>query len=177
MKLMRWIGASIICATAMSVGAPQGTVPRGAPDKYQGHAEQNGVSIGATLLTSSQARKAFKTDVGRCCFVVEVALYPQNGDPVDVSLDDFALRIVGQDIGAKPSTPKVVAWRSSDDRDRLRPTLILAMEQELTERALPLGNTATPVSGYLYFSVPKVKNPKYQLEYIFKGNKVVLALG
>ncbi|HEV2989219.1 MAG TPA: hypothetical protein VG759_12315 [Candidatus Angelobacter sp.] len=65
---------------------------------------------------------------------------------------------------------------SSQDRDRLRPTLILAMEQELTEKSLPQGVTTTPVSGYVYFSLPQQKNAKYQLEYAIKGNKVTLAL-
>jgi len=51
------------------------------------------------------------------------------------------------------------------------------MEDELTERALPLGATATPVSGYLYFEFStRVKNAKYQLEYMAKGDKVELSL-
>jgi hypothetical protein len=50
------------------------------------------------------------------------------------------------------------------------------MELELSEKGLPEGNTASPVSGYLYFTVPKKKNVKYQLEYMLNGNKVVLPL-
>jgi hypothetical protein len=50
------------------------------------------------------------------------------------------------------------------------------MEQELTEKSLPQGVTTTPVSGYVYFSLPQQKNAKYQLEYAIKGNKVTLAL-
>ena len=93
-----------------------------------------------------------------------------------ISLNDFTLRIAGRDIAAKPSSTKVAALHSSQDRDRVRPTLIVAMEQEFSEKQLPPGPTATPVSGYLYFSLPKTKKEKYQLEYMLKGNKVVLAL-
>ncbi len=50
------------------------------------------------------------------------------------------------------------------------------MELELGEKGLPQGNTAAPVAGYLYFSLPKKKNVKYQLEYNLNGNKVVLPL-
>jgi hypothetical protein len=145
--------------------------------KYAAHAEQNGLAIGAVMLTSGELRKTFKTDVDQCCRVVEVALYPQEGSPADVSLGDFTLQVAGEEIAAKPSTPKVVAWRSSHDSDRLRPRLIQAMEEELLERALPLGSTATPVSGYLYFEFStKVKNARYQLEYMAKASKVVLPL-
>jgi len=178
MKLKRWMAVSAaIAATALASWAFQGTAPRSVADKYAAHAEQNGMAIGAVMLTSGELRKTFKTDVDRCCRVVEVALYPQNGGPADISLGDFTLQVAGQEIAAKPSTPKVVAWRSSHGSDRLRPTLIRAMEEELTERALPLGSTAAPVSGYLYFEFStKVKNAKYQLEYMAKGSKLVLPL-
>jgi hypothetical protein len=179
MKLMRmrWIVPCLIIYATALADSPMGTVPRATPDKYDAHAEQNGVAIGATMLTPGQARKIFKTDVDRCCVVVEVALYPQKDGITEVSLDGFALRVVGQDIGAKPSSPKVAAWRSSHDQDRLRPALVAAMEQELNEKGLPQGNTATPVSGYLYFSLAqKNKKAKYELEYMLKGNKLLLAL-
>jgi hypothetical protein len=178
MKLKKWITAlAAIAATALVARAFQGTAPKSVADKSAAHGQQNGISIGAVMLTTGELRKTFKTDVDRCCQVVEVAVYPPTENPTEVALGDFTLQVVGQELGAKPSTPKVVAWRSSRDTDRLRPTLILAMEQELGERALPLGTTGTPVSGYLYFEFPtKVKNAKYQLEYMAKGSKVVLPL-
>ena len=178
MKLKRWIAPFVaMAATALAGWAFQGTAPRSVADKYAAHGAQNGVAVGAVMLTSGELHKTFKTDVDHCCQVVEVAVYPQDGNLTDVALGDFTLQVVGQEIGAKPSTPKVVAWRSSRESDRLRPTLILAMEEELLGRALPLGNTNTPVSGYLYFEFPtKAKNAKYQLEYMAKGGKLVLPL-
>jgi hypothetical protein len=178
MKLMRWmmVVCLMICASALASDMPKGTVPHATNDSYDAHAEQNGTAIGATMLKPGQTKKIFKTDVGRCCLVVEVALYPQKDHVTLVSLDDFALRVTGQDIAAKPSSAKVVAWRTSRDQDRLRPALIAAMEQELSEKALPPGQTSTPVSGYLYFSMPKTKNAKYELEYMLKDKKVTLSL-
>jgi hypothetical protein len=177
MKRMRWMLACLmICEAAWASDGARGTVPREAATKYGAHAEQNSVAIGATLLTAKDVRKVFKTDVGHCCVVVEVALYPQNGGQTAVSLNDFALRVVGQDVGAKPSSAKVVAWQSSKDSDRLRPRLIEDMETELTEKSLPQGVTTAPVSGYLYFPLAKTKNAAYQLEYTVQGNKVALAL-
>jgi hypothetical protein len=229
MKLMKWLAAGVLCATAMAWDAPKGTVPRSAPDKYSAHAEEGGVGIGATLLTLSQAKKAFAADVDRCCMAVEVALYPQKDGLVEISLGDFALRIAGQDIAARPASPELVASRlqkpseaKSDNHSvvisqtsgigyqtggvdpttgQRRPGGVVmssgagvgvggsrqpkaestdpdsrTIELGLREKGLPEGNTATPVSGYMYFTLSQKKNTKYQLEYVLNGNKVVLAL-
>lgn len=176
MKLTRWMLSCLIVCTAWAADGPKGTVPHATADKYDAHAEQDGMAIGATMLTAKQVRKLFKADVGRCCRVVEVALYPQKDGHAEVSLNDFTLRNTSQDDGAKPSSAKVAAWRSSQDKDRLRPTLIADMEMELTEKSLPQGTTATPVSGYLYFSLQEAKHATYQLEYMYQGHKVVLDL-
>jgi hypothetical protein len=72
---------------------------------------------------------------------------------------------VGVGVGG-PQPPKA----GSSDADRR------TMETELREKELPEGNTAAPVSGYLYFSLQKKKSTKYQLEYVLNGNVVTLAL-
>lgn len=231
MKLTRWIVAGlVICATAVASDGPKGTVPRATPDKYEAHAEHDGVGVGATLLTPTQARKVFSAEIDRCCMVVEVAIYPQKDGLAEVSLNDFALRIAGKDIASRPSSAEVVAGKlqrqaetpphgpdvggsvgvgqgrydeidpvtgqrrtvrtvttgagvgvgiggppppprpgSSDEERR-------ALELELKEKGLPEGNTAVPVSGYIYFSLSQKKNAKYQLEYTLDGGKVVLPL-
>ncbi len=231
MNLAKWLVVGLIGATAFASDAPRGTVPRAAADKYGAHAEENGFAIGASLLSASEVRKAFGTDVDRCCVVVEVALYPQKDGLVQVTLNDFALRIAGKDIATKPSGADVVAGklqRPSEPKTD-RPDVIITqtseigyqtggidpvtgqrrpggvytgagagvgvgiggsrdskpastepdrrtLELELREKGLPEGNTATPVSGYLYFSLPPKKNAKYQLEYTLNGNKITLAL-
>jgi hypothetical protein len=59
----------------------------------------------------------------------------------------------------------------STDRDRQ------IMEKELDEKGLPVGKTAAPVAGYLYFSIhDRKKDAKYQLEYNFNVEKLVLPL-
>lgn len=229
MRIMKWF-VVLLCATALASDAPRGTVPRTGPDKYDAHAAQDGLGIGATLLTANQAKKAFSTDVDRCCQIVEVALYPAKDGLTEVSLNDFALRIVGEDIAAKPSSPELVAGKLqkrsepiSDGHDVVishtagvgygtggidpvtgqpRPGGVYTttgvgvgvggshpapgpsagsteadrrtMELKLREKGLPEGNTAAPVSGYLYFSLPRKKNAKYQLEYAVNGNPIVL---
>ena len=59
----------------------------------------------------------------------------------------------------------------STERDRQ------IMETELSQKGLPQGKTSAPVSGYLYFSIHnRKKDVKYQLEYNFNGEKLVLPL-
>jgi hypothetical protein len=234
MKIIKWLAIGLIGATALASDAPRGTVPKVAADKYAAHADQNGFSIGATLLTAGQAKKTFATEIDRCCMVVEVALFPQKDGLTEVSLGDFALRIVGKDIATRPSSAEVVAGKlqrmsepKTDGHDvavypsggvgvqtggidpvtgqprrggvttttsagvgvgvggppqppQSQPGLSDAdrrtMELELKEKGLPEGNTANPVSGYLYFSLPQHKNSKYQLEYMVNGNKITLDL-
>lgn len=229
MKLMRWLIAVLICATALAVDAPRGTVPKAAADQYRANAAHDGITIGATLLSAKEVRQAFSTQVNECCMVVEVALYPQKDGLVEVSLNDFALRVVGQDIAAKPSSAAVVvgklhrqAEQEQGGRDvtispaggvgyesggidpvtgQRRPGGVVTtagvgvgiggppqpkpgsseadrrtMELELREKGLPEGNAASPVAGYVYFTIPSKKNNKYQFEYILNGNKVVLPL-
>lgn len=71
---------------------------------------------------------------------------------------------VGVGIGSRGDQP------GSSDKDRA------VMETELSEKGLPEGTAATPVAGYLYFSVPRNKKAVYQLEYKLNGDKVLLTL-
>ncbi len=104
-----WLAVGLAWAASLVAGGPKGTVPRSAADRYPAHTARDGVGIGAALLTPDQVRHTFASDVNRCCRVVEVAFYPQKNKPVDLSLDDFWLRLTGTDIAAKPSSAKVLA--------------------------------------------------------------------
>src|SRR6516164_4778540 len=111
MKLMKLLAICLIGATVLASDSPRGTVPRTAADKYDVHREQDGFSIGANLLSASQARNTFAADLDRCCMVIEVALYPQKNGRIEVSLNDFSLRAAGKDIATTPSSAEVVAGK------------------------------------------------------------------
>lgn len=103
------------------MAGPKGTVPRSSAAQYPVHAQENGVSLGAKLLSREEARKTFVSDVNRCCIVVEIAFYPDQATSLNVSLNDFALRSKNAASAIKPSSPKVVAasiqQRAASDRD------------------------------------------------------------
>ena len=77
--------------------------------QYPAHAEQDGIGVGAKLLSREEARKAFVSDVNDCCLVVEIALYPRKDRAMDVSLNDLTLRQIGSETAAKPSSAKLIA--------------------------------------------------------------------
>jgi hypothetical protein len=107
MKRTIWLVLIAGCLTAWA--APKGTVPRAVATRYPAHAEQDGVGVGAKLLSRDEARKAFVSDVNDCCLVVEIALYPRKDKAMDVSLNDLTLRQTGSETAAKPSSAKLIA--------------------------------------------------------------------
>ncbi len=223
----------LVMVSALVAQTARGTVPRASGESYPAHAQQAEATVGATLLTPEQIHKLFATDIGKCCLVVEVAVYPQPQNTVTVATADFVLRAGNSDIAARASSPELIAamlqprpaspsssggtdvvitptssvgyesggydpvtgqrrsggvytsagvgvgvgagggtpQAGPSDRDRR------VMELELREKSLPEGKAFNPVSGYLYFSLPKKeKKANYKLEYTLNGNKMVLAL-
>jgi hypothetical protein len=93
---------SALIASAQVVAQPSATA-------YPTHLEQNGVSIGARLLTADQVQHAIAYDLKHCCLILEVAVYPQRNKVLPISLDDFSLRVVGTDQVIKPASSRLVA--------------------------------------------------------------------
>ena len=109
MELAKPFAVLLLLATFLFAQGPHGTAPRDTASSYAAHAEQEGIQIGATLLSHKEAKKVFAADVNQCCQVVEVAFYPQKDKFVKISLDDFMLRETGKDLGIKPTTAEVLA--------------------------------------------------------------------
>ena len=109
MMKRKWLVAGLACVAVIAFAAPKGTVPRSTALRYPAHAELDGVAMGAVLLTSQQARSSFVSDLNHCCVVVEVAMYPRQGQPVEVSLNDFSLRTIGTDNAVKAGSAKLIS--------------------------------------------------------------------
>jgi hypothetical protein len=89
----------------------EGTAPRASAAKYRSHAEKDEFSLGAEFLPKKQASKVFAADVNSCCLVVQVAVYPEKDNTVDLSLFDFSLVEVKTDNSVRPESPTTVAAR------------------------------------------------------------------
>jgi hypothetical protein len=114
------LAVTLIAAASLTFAAPRGTAPRASADRYPANAQRDGVSIGAKFLTTDEARKTFVSNVNECCLVVEVALYPQKGTPLNIDAGDFTLSIVDTDIAAKPESAKLVAASLQKKNDSSR---------------------------------------------------------
>lgn len=109
MKPALRMAIGVFLAACLMVAGPKGTVPRQSAASYPAHAEVNGVAVGARLLAPAQVKDAFATELNRCCVVIEFAVYPPAGKPVEVSWNDFALRLANQEGGLKPGSAQVLA--------------------------------------------------------------------
>ena len=72
-----------------SYGGRRGTAPQSSADKYHSHATNDGVSIGAELLTRKEVSLEFAARLNRCCLVVQVAVYLKKDEPLAVSPSMF----------------------------------------------------------------------------------------
>jgi hypothetical protein len=104
-----WPPLTVALVVSLLFAAPKGTVPRSNAAHYPAHDQNDGIAIGARLLSTEEVRKSFVSDINHCCVVVELAIYPEKGRPIPVSLDNFTLRRIGSETAAKPSSAKVVS--------------------------------------------------------------------
>ncbi len=109
MKPALYAAAGLLVAGCVLAAGPKGSVPRQSASSYPASGEVNGTAVGARVLTPAQVKDTFATELNRCCVVVEFAVYPAAGKPVEVSWNDFALRLAIQQAGVKPGSAPVLA--------------------------------------------------------------------
>lgn len=111
MNFLKPFAVLLLVTVSLATENHHGTIPRPDPTSYPAYGMQNGIQVGAALLSHKDTKKVLATDVNQCCLVVEVALYPPKDNFVKISLDDFMLREVGKDVGIGPSGADVLAAR------------------------------------------------------------------
>ena len=83
-----------------------GLRPHASSVDYPAHDTVQGFAIGAAAVPADEVTKRLNTDLARKGFIViEVALYPEAGSTIDVSIDDFRLE------SARALTPSMVDAR------------------------------------------------------------------
>jgi hypothetical protein len=85
-----------------------GLAPRSDPGDYAARGEDKGIRVAAEVLSPDNVRNMFSTDLSSY-IVVEVALWPGTGKPLDVSPVDFALKLDGGRSPIRPVSPRTVA--------------------------------------------------------------------
>ena len=75
------------------------------------------MSVGAELLTRKQVSKEFAADMNSCCVVLQVAVYPNEKEPLKLSRDDFTLSAEGTDLSARPQSATVLSAKLTKNPD------------------------------------------------------------
>ena len=79
---MRAIPLFIAMGLLTNAGA-QGVSPRANLSDYQAHQSTKGAILAAAIVPTRQIEKMFSAEIARHYIVLEVAAYPQNGQPFD----------------------------------------------------------------------------------------------
>jgi hypothetical protein len=98
--------AGLIVALAAKAGT--GVPPRPTSSDYPVHQATGAATIAATLVPPDLAKRIFPADVNKNYFVVEVAVYPLEGQTVYIDSFDFGLKF-GADEVSHPRTPEEIA--------------------------------------------------------------------
>ena len=93
-----------------------GLPTRSTVDQYAAKAAAKGLTIAADVIPPEQVRNEFSTTLVPNYQVLEIAIYPQSGYTVDISIIDFALRVDGRLI--RPAEPRTIAVRNQKQANR-----------------------------------------------------------
>jgi hypothetical protein len=95
-------------AVALAARGGTGVPPRPSSSDYAVHQATQTSTIAASLVPPDLAKKIFPAEVNKNYFVVEVAVYPQDGQRVDIDLFDFALKFNADEV-SHARTPEEIA--------------------------------------------------------------------
>jgi hypothetical protein len=105
---MKWIFSILLAALLAMAG--DGLAPRGGPSDYPAHASAGRLTLAVAAVSVDQAKKVFGARIDQAGYLAfEVALYPEPGSEVAVSLSDFALRLGEDGSSVRAAEPDVIA--------------------------------------------------------------------
>ena len=91
---MRCAGLICLLAGLLLADDAGGLRPRENSTDYTAHQKVSGVTVAAAVIPPDQVKKLFATDLNAGGYIViEVAIYPEAGNEIDVSSGDFLLRV------------------------------------------------------------------------------------
>jgi hypothetical protein len=105
MRLAACLAAGALCVWAQR---PDGLKPRPNAIDYATNSEDKGVRIGAEIVSPDNVRNLFSTDLSSYV-VVEVAVWPASGKPLDLSAVDFALKLDSSRGPVRPVSPRTIS--------------------------------------------------------------------
>lgn len=105
---MRCVGLICLVAGLALADDVSGIRPRESSADYPAHQKISSVTVAAAVIPPDQVKKLFATDLNSGGYIViEVAIYPEAGNEIDVSSGDFLLR-----VGSNPSIVRNASARA-----------------------------------------------------------------
>ena len=105
---MRCVGLICLLAGLVLADDESGIRPRESSADYPMHQKVSGVTVAAAVIPPDQVKKLFATDLNAGGYIViEVAIYPEAGNEIDVSSGDFLLR-----VGSNPAIVRNASARA-----------------------------------------------------------------
>src|SRR5690242_3192373 len=99
----------LFAAVALLLAQNPGIAVRSAPTDYATRNVVDGITVAATVVPADQLRKLFSKDLNHEGYiVVEVAVYP-GGTQLDISPDEFTLRVGENGAFLPTQTPAQIA--------------------------------------------------------------------
>src|SRR5215469_1292017 len=113
---MRRIAWLCLCASVVTLAqSVSGIRPRGSSADYPGQETGGGLTVAAAIIPPDQVHKIFAADLNRAGYIVlEVAVYPEAGQSVNLSAGDFLLRIDSTTV--RPAGGAAIATILTKDR-------------------------------------------------------------
>lgn len=108
---MLFRAALLTLTTALLTFAQSGGIPvRPEPTDYSTRNVRDGITVAASVIPPDQVKKLFSKDLSHEGYiVVEVAIWPPTGTPIDLSPDEFAFRVGTNPAILSSQTPAQIA--------------------------------------------------------------------
>ncbi len=115
-----------VVPVSLTLAADAGGIrPRGAPSDYPAHQASKGVTVAAAVIPPEQVSKLFASNLNKAGYlVVEVAVFPDTGNEVDVRTRDFLMRAGSEQETLRPVGPETIAARQQRKNAPKTPTTL-----------------------------------------------------
>ena len=107
---MKWTALLYLAAGLLLAGDTPGIRPRASSTDYPAHEAGKGLTLAAAVIPPEQVAKLFATNLNHGGYVVlEVAVYPEAGQEIDLQSRDFLLQIGPEQATLRAVSPQAIA--------------------------------------------------------------------
>ena len=148
---MKRIAVPMLAAVLLVATDHSGVRPRGAAKDYPAYESAGGITIAAAVVPPGKVQHQLSPDLVKAEYtVLEIAVYPDPGKDVDVSVDDFSMTIGSNPDTAHADTPTVVAG-SIDPGNRINQPQTPRRVQVYTDETIGVASGGyDPATGRRY---------------------------